>query len=301
MLNKGDEAKHAKNFKEAEQCYLSSAQLVETHAKHDKNFAIMCAHSFETLADLYTNFMQDQGKGLFYYKKSVEYCNMEGTHSNMPRFKAKIMCMCYFGLATALSLLPQRDYQAMLSNLDTAFKLSAHCHDNDEMKRRVIYMYIAVFSSTRQQDQVQYWYKVLQTVQPAAKEEENQSKQQQGMVFVQRLMEIEQGISHATAKEQVKKAAQLYEDTLQINPEFAASVAGQVIYYHRLYASLKLEDGVEWGKKALAILQPKFGEKHGVIRNVYLSLSDVYSRLGNSQLALEYKRKMEHSQRELGM
>ena len=114
-------------------------------------------------------------------------------------------------------------------------------------------------------------------------------------------MDIEQNINHTTASAQVIKAAQLFNDSRLLNPEFAASVAGQIIYYHRLYASLKLEDGIQWGERALEILRPMYGEKHGVIRNVYLSLSDVYSRLGNYEKAQEYKTKMLNSQKEMGM
>jgi len=302
LLSKGDQAKSEKKYKAAEDFYLQSAHLVEAQATTlgDKNYALMCAHSHETLADLYTNFMQEQGKALKHSKLAVDYCNMEGIHVHMPAFKAKIMCLCYYGYTVTLSLLPNRDYFLMLKNLDLAWQLAPQCNDKDDMKRKVIYMYIAIYNSTKQLDLVKHWNQQLQILLSSSSSGEKQ-EQQQGMVYIQRLMDIEQNINHTTASAQVIKAAQLFNDSRLLNPEFAASVAGQIIYYHRLYASLKLEDGIQWGERALEILRPMYGEKHGVIRNVYLSLSDVYSRLGNYEKAQEYKTKMLNSQKEMGM
>lgn len=296
LLNQGDQFKKDKNFQEARKYYMQSVQLVERELVHNGNFAVHCAHSHEQLADLCTNFLHDQGEGLRHYREAVRFCDMEGTRPNMPKFKAQIMVLCYFGYATALSLMPQRDYESILKHLEKAWYLCSFFSDQDSSKRKVAYMFIAVYSSLKQPEFVKHW-----TAEVAKLNLSGDNPSHGGMVFVNRLMEVEQAINHKNAKEVVKKAMLLYEDTRLINPEFAASVAGQIIYYHRKFASLEIAEGIEWGMKALAILQPLFGEKHGVIRNVYLSLSDCYSRLGDSVLSKEYQQKMENSQRLLGM
>ena len=295
LLAQGDAAKSQKQYMQAKTFYLQSASLAEKELVWNKNFAIMCAHSHEQLADLCNNFMHEQGHGLFHCKEAVKYCEIEGIREHLPQYKSEIMCMCYFAYGTALTLMPQRDYPLILKVLEVAWRLADQCSKIQEMiKYKIANMFIAVYSSLKDQNNVEYWSKQVSLLNYQSNNTRTQALNQ--------LMEIERSINPGSAKEQIQKASQLFEDTRNINPEFAASVAGQIIYYHRKFSqSVNLEDGIEWGIRALSILQPMFGEKHGVICNVYLSLSDTYARLGQAELAMTYKKKMENSQKLMGM
>lgn len=91
-----------------------------------------------------------------------------------------------------------------------------------------------------------------------------------------RFMDVEREFSDENAAECIDKLKQIVDDGLSVSPEFSACVCGQIIYHHRKAKTLRLEDGIEWGMKALQLLKPTYGEKHDVVLNVYISLADTY-------------------------
>lgn len=204
----------------------------------------------------------------------------------------KLLFEVFYRIATQTLQYPNHNTREVLFYLDISWRI-VDCLNNNYEKSHVANTYIAIGIYTKNNELKTKWQKILHEI-----------EQKQGHLnpFVDRLRKIEGDFTEENANERIKELIDLAEDGIKSKMmEFSASIYGQIIYHYRLTKSLNLEDGIQYGQKALDILIPMFGEKHFVVRNVYLSLSDTYKRLGDEKKASEYLEKQENAEYLLGL
>jgi tetratricopeptide (TPR) repeat protein len=116
-----------------------------------------------------------------------------------------------------------------------------------------------------------------------------------------RFLAEESGICDENAKESIDEILSIIAEALKRKDEcddrYAACLYGQIIYHHRRFSTLNPLDGIAYGQKGLDILLPITGLNDPVVRNIYLSMTDIYFRSGQIDLAKKCKEKMDQCNR----
>jgi tetratricopeptide (TPR) repeat protein len=292
LMDTADELSKQKLNERALLFYKQGLQLVQgEYNKGYDLFLLSCCATYTSIGKFFES-NQELAKAIEYHEKAIQLVPEDYINSMFDQDTLAIPCNAYFSMSISLLLLPSPEIH--FDKIEKFLKISLSISERTDKKQveKIANTLKMIALKKKNFNDFSHWDKKSKEFQT--------SSQSSHDTYVSRLMSIEQNIKGNPTKF-IKKLIELAEETEITFPEFSGSLYGQVIFHYRTQKELDIKEGIHYGMKALEIMKKIHGEKDGIVRNVYLSLSDVYQRLGDHQKAKEYKMKQIESEVLMGL
>jgi tetratricopeptide (TPR) repeat protein len=273
--------------------YTQALQLVLGEYNKGYNlFLLSCCSTYTSLGKFFES-KQELTKAIEYHEKAIQLVPEDFINSIDEVETLAIPSNAYFSMAICLLVLPSPEM--FFDKIEKYLKISLSISERTDKKQveKIANTLKMIALKKKNFTEFSHWDKKSKEFQSSGSQSSHDS-------YVSRLMNIEQNIKGNPTKF-IKKLIELAEETEITFPEFSGSLYGQVIFHYRTQKELDVKEGIHYGMKALEIMKKIHGEKDGIVRNVYLSLSDVYERLGDHQKAKEFKKKQIESEVLMGL
>eukprot|EP01080_Neovahlkampfia_damariscottae_P005571 gene5571-9387_t len=272
--------------------YQQALELVVGEFKKGYEFyAIPCCTACISIGKFHEK-VQNLMKGIEIYEQAVKYVPQELIDSLTDTSVLLIPMTAYFSLGSILLLLPEptKLFEKVEQLLKVSYSIAERIEDRNHLAK-VSNVLKLISYQKKDFNNFAFWDK---------KSKEFENSQVSKDTYVNRLMIIEQNMK-GNPKKYIQKLIELAEESEIVFPEFSGSLYGQIIYHHRQHKELDIQNGIEYGMKGLAIMMKIHGEKNTIVRNIYLSLSDIYNRLGDTSKSMQYQMKQYNAEVLLGL
>ena len=279
------------SVKENERCLLFYKQAVELvvgeYKKGYEFYGIHCCTAYLSLGKYY-EMTQSLIKSIESFENAVKYIPDDIVDYSSDRIDLLAALNAYVSLARALLSLPQPD--KLFDKIEKYLKIALTIAEKIEDKKHIneITSIFKVISYQKKDfNAYAFWDKKSKEVEVSNP-------------YANRLMVIEQNM-RGNPKKFIKQLIEIAEETEFEFPEFSGCLFGQIIYHHCVQKELNPEDGIEYGMKGLEIRRNLFGEKDSIVHKIYISLFEIYTRLGNVEKSKEYQKKKYETEVLLGL